>query len=69
MQTDIHALRWIRTHDPSVREGEFGSCLRPRGHCDRPHFCHQPEFYSVEYVAMNTVRITQTHFSLRSKFF
>jgi hypothetical protein len=26
----------IRTHDPSVRAGEDSSCLRPRGHCDRP---------------------------------
>jgi hypothetical protein len=33
--TDIHASSGIRAHDPSVREGEDGSCLRPRGHCDR----------------------------------
>jgi hypothetical protein len=33
--TDIHALSWIRTHDPSVRAVEDSSCLRPRGHCDR----------------------------------
>jgi hypothetical protein len=33
--TDIHALSGIRTHDYSVRTGEDGSCLRPRGHCDR----------------------------------
>jgi hypothetical protein len=33
--TDIHALNGIRTHDPSVRAGEDGSCRRPRGHCDR----------------------------------
>jgi hypothetical protein len=26
---------WIRTHDPSAWAGEDGSCLRPRGHCDR----------------------------------
>jgi hypothetical protein len=31
----IHALRGIRTHDPSVWAGEDSSCLRPRGHCDR----------------------------------
>jgi hypothetical protein len=35
--TDIHALSGIRTHDPSVRESEDSSCLRPRGHCDRLH--------------------------------
>jgi hypothetical protein len=31
-QADTHALSGIRTHDPSVRVGEDGSCLRPRGH-------------------------------------
>jgi hypothetical protein len=35
INTDIHALKWIRTHDPSVRAGEDISCLRPRGRCDR----------------------------------
>jgi hypothetical protein len=34
-RTDIHASRGIRTHYPSVRAGEDGSCLRPRGHCDK----------------------------------
>jgi hypothetical protein len=34
--TDIHASSGIRTHDPSVRAGGDVSCLRPRGHCDRP---------------------------------
>jgi hypothetical protein len=38
INTNIHALSGIRTHDPSVREGEDISCLRPRGHCDRPRF-------------------------------
>jgi hypothetical protein len=33
--TDIHALSGIRTHDPSVRESEDSSFLRPLGHCDR----------------------------------
>jgi hypothetical protein len=33
--TDIHALSGIRSHDPSVRAGEDGSCLRQRGYCDR----------------------------------
>jgi hypothetical protein len=33
--TDIHASSGIRTHDPSVRAGEDGLCLRSRGHCDR----------------------------------
>jgi hypothetical protein len=36
MQTNIHALNGIRTHDSSVRESEDSSCLRPNGHCDRP---------------------------------
>jgi hypothetical protein len=34
--TDIHTLSRIQTHDSSVRAGEDSSCLRPRGHCDRP---------------------------------
>jgi hypothetical protein len=34
--TDIHALSGIRTHDPSVQASEVSSCLRPRGHCNRP---------------------------------
>jgi hypothetical protein len=33
--TDIHALRGIRTHNPSVRASEDSSCLRPRSHYDR----------------------------------
>jgi hypothetical protein len=32
--TNIHALSGIRNHEPIVREGEDGSWLRPRGHCD-----------------------------------
>jgi hypothetical protein len=28
MHTDIHASSGIRTHDPSVRAGEDGACLR-----------------------------------------
>jgi hypothetical protein len=35
---NIHALSGIRNHDPSVREGEDNSCLRPRGRCDRLKF-------------------------------
>jgi hypothetical protein len=35
--TDIHALSGIRIHDPTVQAGEDSSCLRPRGHCDRPN--------------------------------
>jgi hypothetical protein len=33
--TDIHVSSVIRTHDLRIRAGEVGSCLRPRGHCDR----------------------------------
>jgi hypothetical protein len=35
-QTDIHASSGIRTHDPRIWAGEDSSCLRSRGHCDRP---------------------------------
>jgi hypothetical protein len=31
----IYALSGIRTHDPSIRAGEDGLCLRPRCQCDR----------------------------------
>jgi hypothetical protein len=41
MHTDIHASSGIRIHDPNVREGEDGSCLSPRGHCDRLENPHQ----------------------------
>jgi hypothetical protein len=34
---NIHALCWIRTHDPSFRANEDSSCLRPLGYCDRPY--------------------------------
>jgi hypothetical protein len=34
--TDIRASSGMGTHDPSVRVSEDSSCLRPRGHCDRP---------------------------------
>jgi hypothetical protein len=36
--TGIHALSGIRIHDLNVRAHEDSSCLRPRGHCDRPCF-------------------------------
>jgi hypothetical protein len=39
--TDIHALNGIRTHDLSARVSEDNSCLRPRGHRDRPLMCIQ----------------------------
>jgi hypothetical protein len=31
----MHASTGIRNHDPNVRAGEDGSCLRPRDHCER----------------------------------
>jgi hypothetical protein len=36
--TDIHDSSGVRTHDASVWAGEDSSCLRPRGHCDRPTY-------------------------------
>jgi hypothetical protein len=35
INNDIHVSSGIRTRDTSVRAGEDGSCLRPRGNCDR----------------------------------
>jgi hypothetical protein len=36
--TNIHALSGLRTHDPSAQASEDSSCLRQRGHCNRPDF-------------------------------
>jgi hypothetical protein len=35
-RTDIRPFTGILTHDASFRVGKDSSCLRPRGHCDRP---------------------------------
>jgi hypothetical protein len=45
--TDIHALSEIRTHDPSVRASKDSSCLRPRGHCDRPVYPCTPGIFWI----------------------
>jgi hypothetical protein len=38
IKTDIiHALGGIQSHDPSVRTGVNSSCLRSRGHRNRPY--------------------------------
>jgi hypothetical protein len=41
--TAIDASSGIRTHDPSVSAGEDSSCLRSRGHCDRPSYSIAPK--------------------------
>jgi hypothetical protein len=46
-RTNIHALSGIRNHDPSVRTAEDGSCLRPRGNCDRLTSFHVAEIYGA----------------------
>jgi hypothetical protein len=33
---NVHDWSGIRIHDPRVQASEDNSCLRPRGHCDRP---------------------------------
>jgi hypothetical protein len=48
--TDILASSGIRTHDPSVRASEDGSCLRPRGHCAR-----QPNCSASSELVINTI--------------
>jgi hypothetical protein len=40
---NIHALRGIRTHDPSFRASEDSSWLRPLGYCDRHSPIKRPE--------------------------
>jgi hypothetical protein len=39
-RTQIHASSGIRTQDPSIRAAEDSTCLRPRGHWDRPLKIH-----------------------------
>jgi hypothetical protein len=59
---NIHALSWIRTYDPSVRESDDSSCLRPLGYCDRlqvniPHaisFCYGLRYSLLAYDSNNT---------------
>jgi hypothetical protein len=36
---NMHALSWIRTHDPGFRASENSACLRPLGYRDRPVLC------------------------------
>jgi hypothetical protein len=52
-QTDIHTLRWVRTHDPSVRVGEDISYPRPRGHCDYYFFKFSSYFYKIASPSLN----------------
>jgi hypothetical protein len=44
IHADIHASSGIQTHDPSYRTGAEGSCLRPRGQCDRHTISNGPKF-------------------------
>jgi hypothetical protein len=51
--TDIYDSSGIRTQDPSVREDEDSTCLRPRGHRDRFRFlltfrqCYNAEVITI----------------------
>jgi hypothetical protein len=57
--TDIHALSWIRTQDPIVRASKDSSCLRPRGHCERPpltYFLFHPNILVVLFVRVSRVK-------------
>jgi hypothetical protein len=66
LHTDMHASSGIRTHDPIVRTGKDGSCLRPRGRCDRgdkwwigeneKQNCRSPVWFAVLVVAMRDWR-------------
>jgi hypothetical protein len=53
--TDIHALSGIRTNDPSVRASEGSSCLRLRGHRDRP-LIWSPWWYLVKSTSSESSR-------------
>jgi hypothetical protein len=52
----MYASSEIQIHDPSVREGEGGSCFRPRGHGDwLMKFSYL--IYIYIYIYINTVNI------------
>jgi hypothetical protein len=53
LNTDIHVLSVIRTHDPSSRASEDNSCLRPRGHCDRPYFIITVLYFNIIFVVLS----------------
>jgi hypothetical protein len=60
--TDIHALSGIRTHDPRVRASKDSSCLRPRGHCDRPR-----PLVRVRYIYLNEHFEMTVSFNMNTK--
>jgi hypothetical protein len=43
--TNIYASSVIRIHDLVVGTGDDSSCLRPRGHCDRPIHTHEIQIF------------------------
>jgi hypothetical protein len=49
-RTHIHASSRIRTHDPSVLAVEDSTCLRPRGHWDRPKYTYHNKWRSINSV-------------------
>jgi hypothetical protein len=66
LHTDIHASSGIGTHDPSVRAGEHGSCVRPRGHCDRHTVNYDETFPSRSSVPRVGVNLPDADLSSRS---
>jgi hypothetical protein len=54
---NIHALSGIRIHDPSVRESEYRSCLRPHGHCDR-----HVDIYTTSFISRMVVQLSCSFF-------
>jgi hypothetical protein len=63
-QTDIHTSCRTQSHDPCVPESEDSSCLRPRGHCDRP-LCYYPKGKIKTVVHKTSVSVK--HISVNSK--
>jgi hypothetical protein len=66
-RTDIHASSGIRTHDPSVREGEDSSCLRPRCHCDRLFYSKNKIRVTSELIVNNFVDYVELYNLLSQK--
>jgi hypothetical protein len=42
---NIHALSWVRTHDPGFRASEDNACLRPLGYRNRLPCVLHPQIY------------------------
>jgi hypothetical protein len=52
-----NTLSEIRTHDPSVRASKYGSCLRPRGHCDRLPYSYDVDRFKCTHTELSSITL------------